>query len=279
MSDTGDITTQVQEMLASGTSEESSPPVGAESAPVETAPQPQSTEPLNEEFSAFLKNVADADKPTVQRYLAQVQANVTRQFQNIHKQYEPYKALGASAQEIAEQQQFLTYLRSPQGRFEAYQALQTHFAPMQQANPNASDPYAELQQQAIIPPQVQVQIQQQQAMLDNLLQRQQFEQQQQQERQEDAQVEQTFASLHTEFGAFDDTYVTSLMMQGMDPGAAVRQFQNMIQERINQANKAAAAPPILSGGQAASTPTPKLGNIPSKDIQSFVANYLNSNGS
>lgn len=276
MSDTGDITAQVQEMLASGTSEESSPPVGAETAPVETVPQPQSPEtPLNEEFSAFLKNVADADKPTVQRYLTQVQANVTRQFQNIHKQYEPYKSLGA-AQEIAEQQQFLTYLRSPQGQFEAYQALQQHFAPMQQ---QATDPYTELPQQAVLPPQVQVQIQQQQALLDNLLQRQQFEQQQQQERQEDAQVEQTFANLHTEFGAFDDNYVTTLMMQGMDGAAAVRQFQGMIQERINQANKAAAAPPILSGGQAAHTPTPKLGDIPNKDVQSFVANLLNSNGS
>src|SRR5436190_20090017 len=44
--------------------------------------------------SPFLKNVNPSDRPVLERYLKDWDANVTRRFMSIHDQYRPYKDLG-----------------------------------------------------------------------------------------------------------------------------------------------------------------------------------------
>jgi len=62
-------------------------------------------EPTGEEdeglASGFLKNVDPADRPYVEKYLKQWDSGVTQKFQDIHKQYEPFKGMDAKEVESA----------------------------------------------------------------------------------------------------------------------------------------------------------------------------------
>lgn len=165
----------------------------------------------------FLSRVPEADREVVGKYIKDWDAGVTRRFQDVHAQYEPYKQLG-DYETLTQYKAVYEYLKNnPQ---KVYQTLRETFEQQEQEQPE--EEYGEL------PPAVVEKLRmmdQQGQLLQALAERVIGMNNATQEAQEDQELDRYMNWLSSQYGVFDEDYVLAKMQTGMDGVKAVEEFQ------------------------------------------------------
>lgn len=268
---------------------ESQPSGGApESQPASNgSQQPEGSQPAPDSKTwgvEFLEGLTPEQRKLVEPAVKQWDAGVTRRFQELQTQYAPFRPLLESGVEIADVQNALQiYTLLDQNPQYLYQLLKTELegaggegAPGVQGQGEPGDEEYEL------PPQVQQQIDQLQAVVEALAQQTLQSRNEQTVQQEDAELSEYLDLLKTEKGDFDETYVLARMARGESGADAVDAWNRVLQERLNGAGQGNGAPPvpgselppILSGGGTVPVTSENIGTAKDKDVQSLVANIL-----
>ena len=221
----------------------------------------------------FLKNVPEADREVVGRYLKSIDSGISRRFQDLHAQYSPYKELG-DPEELAQAQQIYQLLNeNPKQIYDALsEALKDELGGAQGLGQDELDPdESEFQ----LPPQIQQKLDQQEQVLQAVAEFILGQQETTQQQQEDQALEQYIDLLKGEFGEFDEDFVLTKMFAGMDGEAAVKAWQQTIQNAMNGAGQAGKIPPILGGGGVHAQENSKtVKDLDRKETKALVAEML-----
>ena len=228
----------------------------------------------------FLKNVNPADRPVLERYLKDWDANVTRRFQSIHDQYRPYKSLGdvetiQSAMAVynmldSDPMKIYNLLQESLADEIAASGQQPQFQPGVQ--PEVSGPHEIWGE---MPPAAIEKLGQMEQLLTAMAQRLVDGDKRQKQADDDAHLETTLNGLREKFGDFDEEYVLSKMFRGMKPEEAVQAYKQFVSGIVSQ-NGSRPAPRVLTG--AGSIPT---GQQPANNDQrkaAFADLLANSKG-
>ena len=259
-------------------------------------PQGQSQEQPSEFATGFLGQVDPAHRSIVEPYIGKWDAGVTRRFQELHGQLQPYQALGADPDTLGQALQLFQMVdNDPQSVLSLLQEL---VGGGQQQAPGLGDPNALLGQQQPqglqgqppqgqpgqqppgLPPEVQQQLAQlplMQQVLEQLAQGHLDQQRQAQEAQEDAQLDQYLSLLKKEYGDWDangERFIIAQMMSGMDGEQAVQAYHQAIQGQVNARSQRPNVPPILGGGGSVPPEGQRIAQASRKDTKSLVANIL-----
>lgn len=289
-----DETTQGQVTEQLGTGELS------EETQTQTTPEEQSQgsteEASQEEYSPselanqFLEAVEENDRPIVSKYINQWDAGVTRRFQDLRNQLQPYEELGAEPDALEEAWYlYQTLEENPKAVYDAMLAnpliaqqlgLESPQTQPQQKPDNGSQgqkpPSEELQGQ--LPPEFQQQFEKNNRVLEALAEYVLQDEERKKQEQEDQQLDEYIGLLKQEFGDFDEDYVLVKMYNGMDAEGAVKEWQNKVQSLVNESQQRTKnAPPVLSssGGNGVPQEQPQsLAQIDRNDVKSLVANVL-----
>lgn len=224
----------------------------------------------------FLSQIPEEHREVVAPYVKKWDAGVTRRFQDIHSRYAPYKELGEVETLQKAQQVYELLTTQPEV---LYELLADELGKIQE--PDASTQAQQAQQSQPgqlpeLPPQYQEKFNQMEKLLTTLAQHTLTEQQQVAQSQEDQQLEQYMGLLKEEFGEFDETFVLTRMLNGVEGPDAVKEFMQMKNSLLEQAQPQQQQPstPILSGGGAVPNEEVRMGDVPSKDVTQLVAGLL-----
>lgn len=227
----------------------------------------------------FLANIPELERPIVAKYIKDWDAGVTRKFQEIHSQYQPYKELGASPEEIQAAYNIYQQLNSDPKAF--YKALadalgdelleeQVQGTPQQQVNPAFQG----------LPPEFQAEYQQTRKAVEALAQYIMDQQDSQKAQQEDAELDNYISSLKEKHGDFDEEFVLTKMYSGnMDGEQAIAAWKQSVQNYINQVggvpgNTAPAFKPLHGGGSVPNEESKKITDLSRNETKSLVANLM-----
>ena len=247
---------------------------------IETADVSDSTGSM---VNPFLKNVNPADRPVLERYLKDWDANVTRRFQAIHDQYRPYKNLGdldtiQSAMAVYQMlgndpMQIHRLLETELAEELAQQrAAQGQQVPQQVVQPGAEQPH---EIWGSMPPAAVEKLGQMEQLLTAMAQRLIDGDQKQKQADDDSKLEATLNSLREKYGDFDEEYVLSKMFRGSKPEEAVQAYKTFVQGIVSQ-NGGRPVPKVLTG--AGSIPTGQRPANSDERKASFADMLLNSRG-
>lgn len=243
---------------------------GTPEVPVtDTAPVDDNTPP----WAEYLTPLPESVRPLVEPVFRDWDASVTKRFQSLHSEYEPYKPFFDEYEPSALQQALVIVqqMESDPQKFiqevmEAYELQPeqgTTTNPQVQQEDIDDDPYnqrfAKLEE-----------------MLGVLAQTIVEERSTAQQQQEDAQLEQVLTDLKSKHGDFDDVYVLTLMAQGMDGEAAVGQFKSTIGSYAAKLNAPANNAPVVAGQSGGGYPTTPVnpGDLNSADTKALVVQML-----
>lgn len=268
--------------------------------------QGQGSAPDGSEYSlaeGFLGRIPQEHRPIVEPYVKQWDAGVTRRFAELHSQVAPYQELG----ELEDLQQAVGLAQMLQENpYQVYGILHQALIngemfdemgnPIQQGTPFPNGQQGPPQQQ---PPGQQQQTlpgQQEQGLngqdipapvaqrLDQITQAVMAlgqhilgQQQSVQTQEEDAALDSWLEQMHTEFGDFDDRWVIGRVLDGTDPEAAVKEFNDLITERAtSQLNRQSGLPALLGAGGGGGAPADpsNVKNLNRKQTQGLVASVL-----
>jgi len=235
-------------------------------------PDPLATNPDNLS-SPFLAKIPEADRPVVARYIQDWDRGVQQRFQAIHEQYKPYKEFGDAADVEkaikvsqlldADPEQVFNLLARELG----YQVGAPE--PQRTSQSDFQNPWEDLG----IPDEFANMVVQQQNLLEALVAKVSGIDTATQDQQDQAALDDLLGALHDKYGDYDETYVMAHIVQGMDPEAAVDQWNNSIQSAINS-RSSRPAPTVLGG----SGTVPQSGVDPRKmsgqDVRNFLADQL-----
>lgn len=228
--------------------------------------------------SQILKEAPDEHKSILEPYLTKWDAGTTRRFQDLHNQYKPFADLGWDEETTSQMAEVYRVLNEEPERM--YEALKAEFEQNVEEAQNVASEVSE-SGQAIqgLPPEIMQQLEQQQTILEALAQLVIQDRTEKTTAVEDSEYDKYIELLRKELGDFNDDYVHTMISNGMDGEAAVKQWQSMIQEQINKAASSTdGLPPAqlssAGGGAVAQQEPQKLGSIPDKDIRSLIANVM-----
>jgi hypothetical protein len=247
---------------------------GAPTGAAQPQGQPQGG---NQFLDGILAQIDPAHRPIVEPYLGKWNAGVTRRFQELHGELEPYKQLGADPDTLAEAYQLYQAIDSnPQGVLEMLQQAMAEIAPQgqPQGQGNQQAPEGEGGQQAALPPEFQEKMTQFEQALEFMASRFLEQQTSQTEEAEDAQLDQYLGNLKGEFGDFDEDFVIAKMMAGVSGEDAVKAYHQAIQGQVNQRARTPNVPPILGGGGAVPQEGKSVVDASPKDTKALVAQIL-----
>jgi hypothetical protein len=232
-------------------------------------PEPQvqeSQEPTLSDFAqGVLKDIPDAERAIVAKYLSKWDAGVTRRFQEVQSTWGPLQQYVDQGVDVSEMETALRLYQLLDEDPEAAaniiaQATGLQFGSGPQETPAQQVPNPQQQQPsaaqiAQLPPEIQQQLQQTQQFQQQFAQWWQTQQQEAAQAQEDAQLESYLSNLKTEKGDFDEKFVLSRMAAGVDGATAVDEWnaslENFAKEKgLAPASSAPPAPAVLSGGPA-----------------------------
>lgn len=232
-------------------------------------------------YSSFvqeiLKGAPQEHVQLMEPYIKKFDAGVTRRFQDLQNQYKPYSNLGWDEDTVSQMAEIYRVINEEPERL--YYALRDQLDLDEEAQNvesagSESDPGIQG-----LPPEFMDQFNQQQQALEALAQIVLDNQRAQSEAHEDQEYENYLNLLKQEYGDFDENYVHSLIANGMDGEAAVKQWQGMLQAALQQAAQSTDGlpPAVLSsagGGAIPQGQSQNLGQIPSKDIRNLIANVM-----
>lgn len=240
----------------------------------------EGNQPAEESYGeGFLKNVDPADRPYVEKYLKQWDSGVTQKFQDIHRQYEPYKGLDLNEVESAINimnllendpefmyNQLVEYFQQTGKPLPGQEQQQ-----FQQVDDNDldDDPHgARLDQMERY----------MQAIAENLM----GDREARQAQAEDEALEQTLSSLREQHGDFDEDYIMAKMLRnGGDAEKAYADYEKALQGAID--NRRTARPPVPVMGNGGGVPSggvdvTKLGRGQTQDlVAQMLAHAQNQN--
>jgi hypothetical protein len=233
-------------------------------------------------YSSFvqeiLKGAPQEHVSMMEPYLKKFDAGVTRRFQDLQNQYKPYANLDWDEDTAGQMAEVYRVLNEEPERL--YHALREQLE-LDEEEQNDEDTGDEESAQSFqgISPELQQRFDQQQQVLEALATVVLQGQQEQQHSIEDQEFDGYMDLLKQEFGNFDEKYVTMLIANGEDGEAAVKQYQTMVQELLNQAGQATEGFPNAllssSGGGAVPQQEPqKLGQIPQSDLRNLIKNVI-----
>lgn len=222
----------------------------------------------------FLSEIAPEHQQIVAPYLQKWDANVTKKFQDLHSQFAPYQELG----DIDTLKQAIGIMQAlsqdPQSFIQAVQEALGEEIGEQGIDGNQNG--LENQEYANIPPEFIQQFEQQGKIVEALAEFVLGNHEALQEQQEDQELDELLTSLKEQHGEFDEEFVLLKMYQGMSEEDAIKAWQGLMQGQAAQAQQQfQRVPPVINGGgQVPEGEQRKLGSLPRKDIQNFVANVL-----
>lgn len=222
--------------------------------------------------SPFLERVDPADRAIVEKYVKDWDGGVTRKFQELHGQLEPYQQLGADPQTLEQAVQLMQMIDSEPEK--VLGLLQQAIGdgkgdPQGQEEPQQGDDW-----QSQLPPQFMDKFNQFEQVLEMMAGN--FVEQRESAKfaEEDAALESVMTELKTKHGDFDEDYVLTKIASGMEPEAAVQGYQKAIQSQVNTRAATPNVPKILGGGGAAPQQVTDITKASSKDVKNLVANIL-----
>lgn len=298
------MTVQAVEQMLNDANSGTQEPAPAVTAPEATSPatgevttpaEPQVTESqLSENAQGILSSIPEAERPIVEKYIKQWDADVTRRFQSVHSEYDGWKPLkdaGYDPEEVSQAVALVEALnQDPQGTVkavaEAYGitlqqaavAVQEAIAPVtpQQGAP-ALTPQQAAQAQGIteqqfqqLPPEVQQRLQMVDVMAQLFIQQQQAQEQQA----ADQQLEKTLTDLKTKHGDFNDQWVLSLAYQTGDIEGAVQQYKQLEAQLKGPGQATTPAPTVLGSGGGLPESNVDVTKLNSKDTKALVTQML-----
>lgn len=222
--------------------------------------------------AGVLKDVPEEHRAILEPYVQKWDAGVSRRFQDLHGELNPYRELG-ELEDLQQMAQIIDVLNNDPERI--YQALKEQLYPDEKQNPPAAP--AEVPG---IPTEYLDRINKVDSLEQTLQQIAEMlvaNNTAQQQAQEDQELDQYMSRLHTEYGKFDDHYVLTKMYNGMAADDAIQDWNAMISQHIENAMaEHNGAPPVLSsqGGSAVPMETQNLGKIPGKDLVRFIAETM-----
>lgn len=301
---------QVQQALDNAGATQEPPAAVTPPAEPTTPAEPQVTEPeLSDAAQGFLKDIPEAERPIVEKYVKQWDAGVTQRFQSVHSEYEGWKPLkdaGYDPEEVSQAVALVEALnQDPQGTVkavaEAYgitlqqaaQAVQEAIAPVtpQQGAPVGTTPQLSPQQAAQaqgitdqqfaqLPPEVQQRLQMVDVMAQLFIQQQQAQEQ----ATADKQLEDTLTALRDKHGDFNDQWVLSLAYQTGDIEGAVQQYKQLEAQlggKQGTPTPGQPTPTVLGSGgglPTGSVDVTKLDNKATKDLVKQMLDQANQQG-
>lgn len=221
----------------------------------------------------FLKNIPEADRGVVERYVKDWDAGVTKRFQSIHEQYQPYKELGdpQALQQAIQLQQLID--NDPEY---VYRVLAQEFGQSEggTGTGGGSAPVSTPPEFEGLPEQFVEQWQTQQTMLENLAQLVLAGRQESTEREEDAALDFEMDRLKKQYGDFDEEFVLAKMWNGASGDDAVKAYQSLTQNIINGQSKPKPQPPGMFGGGVIPSDSPDVSRLSGKETRNLVAELL-----
>lgn len=229
--------------------------------------------------SPFLNNIPELDRQVVSKYIKDWDAGVTRKFQEIHSQYQPYKELGADIESLQaayniyqqlndDPRAFYVALADALGEELAEQGQQE--TPPQNFNPAFQG----------LPPEFQAEYQQTRKAVEALAQHVLNQENASKVQAEDAELDGYIKSLHEKHGDFDEEYVlTKMYNSNMDGEQAIAAWKQTIQNYINQAGgvqqqNGPAFKPLHGGGSVPQEEIKKITDLSRKETKSLVADIM-----
>src|SRR5215831_17116395 len=210
----------------------------------------------------FLRNVPEADRAVVSRYIKDWDSGVTKRFQEIHNQYAPYKELG----DVNQLRQAIEVYDLLDNQPEVvYESLRQHFQEQLQNGGYAPPGFQNLNQQNLQqPPQpppnpqiqqalepflspLQAKIEEQQGLMEKMAQVILQGNQSQQEAAEDRALDQYLAELEQRHGPFDQRAILMSLYEGKDGDAAVKEWRESLSQWAPQPNQPQIPPPFFGG--------------------------------
>jgi hypothetical protein len=230
-------------------------------------PTPEPTPQPDDLSSGFLKNIPEADRPIVEKYVKDWDSGVTKRFQSIHEDYRPYKELG-DLQDLEAGIQILQALRLDPKAF--YTQLSDLIKELE-GDEEVPDPIELVQ-----PPVGNVdtgEIAQLKAALEDLTGKWTALEQTQTEKAQIAELDKYMAGLHTEHGDFNDEYVLLQMANDIDAVEAIKMWNNLIEANVNS-RKTKTAPIVLPGSGTVPSGQVDPSKLDKKDRLAYVTAVL-----
>ena len=281
---------QVVARLAEANEGSGTPPASAESQPAgnqqpaQGGGESQQAQPPETWGSEFLESLDEAQRKQLEPLINKWDAGVTRRFQELQTRYAPLQPLLESGVDVAEVSNALQiYNLLDTNPNYLYQLLKTELESGEGGAEGGVQGQQGLQgeEEYDLPPQVRQELDQLRQVVEALAQSTLDQRSQATEAQEDASLDEYLGLLKAEKGEFDEHYVLSRMMQGMDGAAAVDAWNSTLQGFLQQAGQGNGAPPVpgsnlppvLSGGGVPVT-TENITTAKDKDVKDMVVKML-----
>lgn len=232
-------------------------------------------------YSSFVQEILKGAPPEhvslMEPYIKKFDAGVTRRFQDLNNQYKPYANLGWDEDTASQMAEIYRVINEEPERL--YYALRDQLDLAEEAQNGESVGSESDSGFQELPAEFMNQFNQQQQALEALAQIVLDNQRAQAEANDDREYDNYLNLLRQEYGDFDERYVHSLISNGMDGEAAVKQWQEMLNTALQQAAQSTDGlpPAVLSsagGGAIPQGQSQNLGQIPSKDIRNLIANVM-----
>lgn len=267
-------------------------PVSTEGAAPEIESGQESEQSDNSLSEGFLQQIPEADRDIVARYAPAWDAGVTRRFQQIHQEYEPYKQLGDPQQLQEAMYVYKMMDEQPEEVFKILQQVLNDGSSTPQQVQQASGLMNQLQDGGAgeaqgqpvqgLPKEWEDRFLRNEKILEAIANKSVAEQQAAQAQQEDQELQQYMDGLKAEFqplaaqhGDFDEVYVVSRLAAGIDGAVAVKEYYGMLQEAINRhAAVQAGAPAILSGGGPPPVQGQTVTDLGKPELKTLVADMI-----
>lgn len=229
----------------------------------------------------FLSRIPEVDRKVVEKYVKDWDAGVTRKFQDIHRQYAPFRTIMQqnNIQDPAifgQAWNLYDYVNNDPEGFLHMVAKEMGFqlTPLQAQEIAEAGGMNDGQQQnppSGFPPEWDSRLTQIEQAVANIGQYFQSQQQSAQQQMEDQQLDGLLQQMHAQLGDFDEEYVMTKMLQGQTPQQAYQSYQQLAQGIVNNSRRP--VPPVLNGANSG-IPTPGNGRRTPADSRKLAAQML-----
>lgn len=223
----------------------------------------------------FLKDIPEADRAIVEKYVRDWDGNVTKKFQSIHEQYRPYKEIGADPDILRASYGLVMALQdNPKEILQQLQESLAEFMNDETDDQPVGGQLSGLPEYEGLPPSVVEKMQALEKQTQELAQFKAQLEQQQREAQEMAQLDKVLKEMHTKHGDFDDDYVLVQLANGLPPDKAIEKYNQLVEKVSSRQKKP--APTLLGNGSLPSgqVDASKKSGMSRKDL---VASILAAN--
>lgn len=255
-------------------------PTGNQQQPSQGAGnQQQQQEPAYSELAAaFLKEVPDAQKSVLEPFLKKWDSGVTKKFQEIHTQYQPFKELGADPETLGQAMHlFKTLDENPQVIYDILKKeLEGQATTPGQVTTNA--PVTQQTDDVELPPALVSRLEQMEQVLTKLAEITISGQQQSKQSQEEAALDQYLEELKQSHGDFNVDFVLTQIAKGMEGPDAVAAWNQAVQQHASTLKggeqQQTITTPILGGGGGVPANEGDVTKMEAKDVKSLVSDIL-----